>query len=68
MIANPFTVYDQTIPEAQEIMMQNRVKRLPVLKGKLVGVVSKEDIERYSPSKATALSMERLLIFFQERK
>lgn len=70
MIANPFTVsYDQTIPEAQEIMMQNRVKRLPVLKkGKLVGVVSKEDIERYSPSKATALSMGEITYILSRTK
>src|SRR5690554_1080933 len=59
MTTNPFTVSpDQTIPEAQELMMQHGVKRLPVMhKGKLVGVVSKEDIDRYSPSKATSLSM-----------
>ena len=43
MTTNPFTVSpDQTIPEAQELMMQHGVKRLPVMhKGKLVGVVSK---------------------------
>ena len=68
MTTNPFTVSpDQTIPEAQELMMQHGVKRLPVMhKGKLVGVVSKEDIDRYSPSKATSLSMGRLPTCFPE--
>ena len=59
MTANPFTVsQDQTIPDAQEIMMEHGVKRLPVMKkDKLVGVVSREDIAHAPPSKATSLSM-----------
>ena len=59
MTTNPFTVSpEQTIPDAHEIMARHGVKRLPVMKsGRLVGVVSKEDIDRYSPSKATSLSM-----------
>ena len=70
MIANPFTFsHDQTIPEAQEIMMENKVKRLPVMRnGRLVGVVSKEDIERYSPSKATALSMGEITYLLSKTK
>lgn len=62
MTANPFTVsQDQTIPDAQEIMMEHGVKRLPVMKkGKLVGVVSREDIEGASPSKATSLSIREI--------
>ncbi len=59
MTANPFTISpDQTIPEAQELMAQHNIRRLPVLKnGKLVGVVSKEDILRASPSEATTFSV-----------
>jgi acetoin utilization protein AcuB len=59
MTANPFTISpDQTISEASEIMTQNGIKRLPVMKnGKLVGVVSKEDIAQASPSKATTFSV-----------
>lgn len=70
MTANPFTVSpDQTIPDAHEIMAQNGVKRLPVMKnGKLVGVVSKEDIERYSPSKATTLSMGEITYLLSKTK
>ncbi len=58
MTANPFTVTsDQTIPDAVEIMAGHGIKRLPVMQnGKLVGVVSKEDIDRSSPSKATSFS------------
>ena len=70
MTGNPFTISpDQTIPEAQEIMMQHNVRRLPVVKnGKLVGIVSKEDIERYSPSKATALSMGEITYLLAKTK
>ncbi|HZJ56950.1 MAG TPA: CBS and ACT domain-containing protein [Clostridia bacterium] len=59
MTANPFTISpDKTIPDAQELMTRYDIKRLPVLKnGKLVGVVSKEDILRASPSKATTFSV-----------
>ncbi|MDD2955447.1 MAG: CBS and ACT domain-containing protein [Oscillospiraceae bacterium] len=62
MTANPFTVsQDQTIPDAQEIMLEHHVKRLPVMKGnRLVGVVSRQDIAHASPSKATSLSMGEL--------
>ncbi|MGI6704987.1 MAG: CBS and ACT domain-containing protein [Clostridia bacterium] len=70
MTTNPFTVSpDQTVPDAQEIMMANGIKRLPVLKnGKLVGVVSKEDIDRYSPSKATTLSMGEISYLLAKTK
>lgn len=59
MTANPFTISpDKTIPDAQELMAKHNIRRLPVLKnGKLVGVVSKEDILRASPSMATTLSI-----------
>lgn len=70
MTTNPFTVSpDHTIPDAHEIMVQHNVKRLPVLKnGKLVGVVSKEDIDRYSPSKATTLSMGEITYLLSKTK
>lgn len=70
MTANPFTIsYDQTIPDAQEIMMQHGVKRLPVLKnGKLVGIVSKEDIVRSSPSAATSFSIGEITYILAKTK
>jgi acetoin utilization protein AcuB len=70
MVSNPFTISpDQTIPDAHEIMMQNGVKRLPVMKnGKLVGIVSKDDIERYSPTKATLLSVGEVTYLLSKTK
>lgn len=70
MTANPFTITpDQTIPDAHEIMAQNSVKRLPVMKdGKLVGIVSKEDIQRASPSKATTFSMGEITYLLAKTK
>jgi len=70
MTANPFTISpDQTIPEAHEIMEKHGVKRLPVMKnGKLVGIVSKEDILRASPSKATAFSMGEITYLLSKTK
>ncbi len=70
MTANPFTISaDQTIPDAHEIMAQNGVKRLPVMKnGKLVGVVSKEDIVQASPSKATSFSMGEITYLLSKTK
>ncbi|MFZ5974977.1 MAG: CBS and ACT domain-containing protein [Bacillota bacterium] len=62
MTTHPFIISpDQTIPDAHEIMAKHGVRRLPVVKnGKLVGVVSREDIAHASPSKATALSFGEL--------
>ena len=70
MVSNPFVVSaEQTIPEAQEIMVNNSVKRLPVMKGeRLVGVVSKDDIARYTPSKATSLSMGEITYLLAKTK
>jgi acetoin utilization protein AcuB len=70
MTANPFTISpDQTIPDAHEIMAQNGVKRLPVMKsGKLVGIVSKDDIMRASPSKATTFSMGEITYLLSKTK
>lgn len=70
MTANPFTISpDQTIPDAHEIMAENGIKRLPVMKnGKLVGIVSKEDISQASPSKATTFSMGEITYLLSKTK
>lgn len=70
MTANPFTISpDQTIPDAHEIMAKNGIKRLPVMKnGKLVGIVSKEDISSASPSKATTLSIGEITYLLAKTK
>lgn len=68
MTTNPFTISpDQTIPDAHEMMLKNSVRRLPVVKdGKLVGVVSKEDISR--SSMATSLSINELTYLLAKTK
>ncbi len=49
--------------------MKHGIRRLPVVKdGKLVGIVTKEDIERYSPSKATSLSMGEITYLLSKTK
>jgi acetoin utilization protein AcuB len=70
MTANPFTISpDQSIPDAHEIMIKNSVRRLPVVKDcKLVGVVSKDDINRSSPSMATSLSINELTYLMAKTK
>lgn len=70
MTTNPFTISpDQTIPDAHEIMVKNGIKRLPVVeKGKLIGVVSKEDIAQASPSKATTFSVGELTYLLAKTK
>jgi acetoin utilization protein AcuB len=70
MTANPFTVSpEQTIPDALEIMTKNNVKRLPVMQnGKLVGVISKEDIAQASPSKATSFSVGEINYILSKTK
>uniref|UniRef100_A0A7V4DGX2 CBS domain-containing protein n=1 Tax=Candidatus Caldatribacterium californiense TaxID=1454726 RepID=A0A7V4DGX2_9BACT len=46
-----------TILEAQKIMRESRVRRLPVVdQGELVGIVTYNDLLEASPSKATTLS------------
>lgn len=50
-----------TLPEAQRIMLEHKIRRLPVLKsGKLVGIVTLGDIREAKPSDATTLSIYEL--------
>lgn len=58
MTSNPFTVApENSIPDAQDTMARHKVRHLPVLSdGKVVGVISKNDIAAALPSKATTLS------------
>lgn len=58
MTANPFTVTSaNSIPEAQAMMTKHKVRHLPVVDdGKVVGVISANDIAAALPSKATTLS------------
>lgn len=62
MSVNLVTVTEQTpVLEAGEIMRKHDFARLPVLRGEtLVGIVTREDLQKVSPSKATTLSVWEL--------
>ncbi|HET6597989.1 MAG TPA: CBS domain-containing protein [Anaerolineales bacterium] len=52
---------ETTFPEAQRLMLENKIRRLPVLQsGKLVGIVTLGDIREAKPSDATTLSIYEL--------
>ena len=52
---------DTPIMEAKKIMQTHKILRLPIVdKGKLVGIVTKERIDRQGPSPATSLSVWEL--------
>lgn len=52
---------DTPILEAQRIMRERRIRRLPVVsKGKLVGIVTYRDVMEASPSAASTLSIHEL--------
>jgi acetoin utilization protein AcuB len=62
MSKNPVTTFPSaTIPEAQQVMRGSRTRHLPVVeKGRLVGIISQEDILRVSASPASTLSAYEL--------
>ena len=52
---------DESLSEAINTLKRNKIRRLPVLKGKkLVGMVSDRDLKEASPSKATSLDIWEL--------
>ncbi len=60
MTSNPITATPKTThQEAVNAMREHHIRRLPVLddKGKLVGIVSEEDLLSSAPSAATSLSV-----------
>jgi acetoin utilization protein AcuB len=59
MTTNLLTVNEVTpVLEATQLMRENNVRRLPVVKGqKVVGIVTENDLLRVSPSSATSLSV-----------
>jgi len=59
MIADVVTISpDTTLPEANKIMKDKGIRRLPVVKGgKLIGIVSLSDVQEAAPSDATSLSI-----------
>lgn len=59
MTKNPFTIEESApISDAIELMREKNLKRVPVVKGdKVIGILTKSDIQKVSPSKATSLSI-----------
>lgn len=62
MTTDPVTIDPSTtLPEANRLMKECNIRRLPVVeKGKVVGIVTLADIREASPSNATALSIYEL--------
>lgn len=63
MTPNPITVSPDTpLMDAQKIMSDNKIRRLPVVdkKGRVVGIVTMRNIIEASPSDATTLSVYEL--------
>ena len=58
MTTNVVTVSsDMPLVDATQIMMVHKIERLPIVdRGKLVGLVTKDVLERTSPSQATSLT------------
>ena len=59
MTVDPVTIDPKkTLPEAQRLMKERRIRRLPVLqRGRLVGIVTQGDIRGAEPSEASTLSV-----------
>lgn len=68
MTPNPITISLQTtLPEANRLMDEHYVRRLPVIhKGKLVGIVTRGDIREARASTATTLSIYELNYLLDE--
>jgi acetoin utilization protein AcuB len=62
MTKDPITVSPETLAvEAQKIMKENRIRRLPVVeKGKLVGMMTFRNLIEAAPSSASSLSIHEL--------
>jgi len=59
MTPDPVTIEPKvTLPEAQKLMKDRRIRRLPVLqRDRLVGIVTQGDIRGAEPSEASTLSI-----------
>jgi len=62
MKPNPITITPDTLVfDAKKIMKNNKIRRLPVMKGdRLVGIVTLSGLREAQPSKATTLSIHEL--------
>jgi acetoin utilization protein AcuB len=66
MTKDPYTITaDSPISEAIELLREKSLKRIPVVReGKIVGILTKGDIQKVSPSKATSLSIFEINYLF----
>lgn len=62
MTANPYTIASTApVTEAADLMREKDIRRLPVVDdGHLTGILTKGDIQKVSPTKATTLSIYEL--------
>ena len=62
MTSNPITATKETsLPEARQLMVDNGVRRLPIVEGdKVVGIVTRGDVRGAQASEATSLSIWEL--------
>jgi acetoin utilization protein AcuB len=62
MSVNPITTTENTpIPQAGELLRKHNFTRLPVVKDdKIVGIITRDDLLKISPSEATTLSVWEL--------
>ena len=62
MTSNPITATRETsLPEARQLMVDNGVRRLPIMDGdKVIGIVTRGDVRGAQASEATSLSIWEL--------
>ncbi len=70
MTANPFTIAsDASISEVIELMREKNLKRVPVIDGeKVVGLITQNDLQKVTPTKATTLSIFELNYLLSKAK
>ncbi len=70
MSTDPVTIGpNETVGDALELLKDHSIRRLPVIsKGKLVGLVTKTDLIKASPSPATSLSIHEINYLFPKIK
>ncbi len=61
---------ETTLPEAHQIMMNEEIRRLPVVdkNGRLVGIITRGDVRGAQPSPATSLSIWELNYLLSQLK
>ncbi len=70
MTKNPVTVNSEDLVlDARRLMKENNFRRLPVVeKGKLVGIVTKQDLDEAAPPPTSATSAHELHYFLSKAK